>query len=61
MEKFILARIAKLQTMDKIMDNIWKTLMGFPQLTHNFAHNLQQAVLCHNKLYHKPHNNYYCS
>jgi hypothetical protein len=41
MEKFILAKIAKLQAVDKIMDKIWKTLMGLPHLTHNFDHNLQ--------------------
>jgi hypothetical protein len=29
MEKFILARIAKPQTVDKIMDKMWKTLKGF--------------------------------
>jgi hypothetical protein len=45
---------------DKIMDKPWKTLKGFPHLTHNFAHNLQQAILSHNKLYHKLHNNYCC-
>jgi hypothetical protein len=48
-EKFIPARIAKLQAVDKIMDKPWKTLKGFPHLTHNFAHNLQQAILNHNK------------
>jgi hypothetical protein len=42
------------------MDKPWKTLKGFPHLTHNFAHNLQQAILSHNKLSHKLHNNYYC-
>ena len=60
MEKFIPARIAKQKAVDKIMDKPWKTLKGFPHLTHNFAHNLQQAILSHNKLYHKLHNNYYC-
>ena len=35
--------------------------MSVPHLTHNFAHNLQQALLSRNKLYHKLHNNYfYC-
>jgi hypothetical protein len=57
-EKFIPARIAKQKAVDKIMDKPWKTLKGFPHLTHNFAHNLQQAILSHNKLYHKLHNNY---
>lgn len=60
MEKFIPARIAKQKAVDKIMDKSWKTLKGFPHLTHNFAHNLQQAILSHNKLYHKLHNNYCC-
>jgi hypothetical protein len=59
-KRFIPARIAKLQAVDKIMDKPWKTLKGFPHLTHNFAHNLQQAILSHNKLSHKLHNNYYC-
>jgi hypothetical protein len=61
MEKFILARIAKLQDVDKTMVKPWKALKGFPYLNHNFAHNLQQSILNHNKLYHKLHNNYcYC-
>lgn len=61
MEKLILSRIAKLQVMDKIMYKPWKTLRSLPQLTHNFDHNLQQAILSQNKLYHKLHNNYfYC-
>jgi hypothetical protein len=59
-EKFIPARIAKLQAMDKNVVKLWKTAEGFPQLNHIFAHNLQQAILSHNKLYHKLHNNYYC-
>jgi len=29
MEKFILVRIAEPQTVDKIMDKMWKTLKGF--------------------------------
>jgi hypothetical protein len=53
MEKFILARIAKLQTVDKIMDKMWKTLKGFLRASINvcatsypqfFAHSLQQAL-----------------
>jgi hypothetical protein len=59
-EKFIPARIANLQAVDKIMDKTRKTAESFPQLTHNFAHNFQQAILSHNKLYHKLHNNYDC-
>ncbi len=38
-KRFIPARIAKLQTLDHIIDKPWKAAEGFQNLIHNYSHN----------------------